>query len=278
MQESLDSKTRVSSHESDVNLAPVVTFAYNRPEHLQRTLSQLSENTLAAQSKLFVICDGAKEGATREHRAKVEAAQLVAKDTTWPGELNVVVSPQNKGLAKNVLTGVSSVLEEHESVIVLEDDLLVGKYFLEFMNESLRRYESHESVMQISGFTFPIGMPKRNESFFMPVTNTIGWGTWRRVWQKLDANASGCDTVLDSAAENHRFNLEGTYDYAAILKRQIAQESSNDSWGILFWWHVFSNRGLVLYPNYSLIQHKDDNSLGVHKSGLQPLRHARLGS
>ena len=43
------------------NLAPIVVFAYDRPDHLRQTLEALAKNDLASQSVLYVYCDGAKE-------------------------------------------------------------------------------------------------------------------------------------------------------------------------------------------------------------------------
>ena len=43
-----------------MSLAPVVVFAYNRPDLLNTTLDGLSKNHLAEQSFVYVFCDGAK--------------------------------------------------------------------------------------------------------------------------------------------------------------------------------------------------------------------------
>ena len=41
--------------------APIIVFAYNRPDHLGRTLHALANNDLASESILYVYCDGARE-------------------------------------------------------------------------------------------------------------------------------------------------------------------------------------------------------------------------
>jgi hypothetical protein len=41
-----------------MDLAPILLFVYNRPEHKLKTLLSLKDNDLAAQSKLYIICDG----------------------------------------------------------------------------------------------------------------------------------------------------------------------------------------------------------------------------
>lgn len=42
------------------NLAPIVLFVYNRPEHTQRTVESLLNNTLINNSTLFIYSDGHK--------------------------------------------------------------------------------------------------------------------------------------------------------------------------------------------------------------------------
>ena len=49
------------------NLAPIVLFVFNRPEHTLRTLQALQNNNLASQSTLHIFADGPKEGASEKH-------------------------------------------------------------------------------------------------------------------------------------------------------------------------------------------------------------------
>jgi len=42
--------------------AHIAAFAFNRPEHLRRTLSALADNDLAAESALTIFCDGPLAG------------------------------------------------------------------------------------------------------------------------------------------------------------------------------------------------------------------------
>ena len=40
--------------------APIIVFAYNRPDYLAKALTALAANREADQSKLFIFCDGPK--------------------------------------------------------------------------------------------------------------------------------------------------------------------------------------------------------------------------
>ena len=57
--------------------APIIVFAYDRPDHLRQTLAALAGNDLAAESVLYVFCDGAREWGGELQNPKGEATQIL---------------------------------------------------------------------------------------------------------------------------------------------------------------------------------------------------------
>lgn len=55
-------------------------------------------------------------------------------------EITVVEPKEHQGLANSIIRGVSKVIKDYKKVIVLEDDLEVSYYFLEYMNQALQYY------------------------------------------------------------------------------------------------------------------------------------------
>jgi len=45
---------------SKLDLAPIVLFVYNRPDHTRQTVEALQKNELAKESELFIYSDAAK--------------------------------------------------------------------------------------------------------------------------------------------------------------------------------------------------------------------------
>ena len=135
------------------DLAPIVFFAYNRPDHTRKSLLALSENTLAPDSKLYIFCDGTPNGTSEENIKNNNLVKAVLREKKWCGTVEIIESSFNKGLAKSVIEGVGEVLNKHGKIIVLEDDLMTSTYFLEYMNRGLDLYENDSKVAQISGFT-----------------------------------------------------------------------------------------------------------------------------
>src|SRR4051812_48899193 len=122
------------------NSAPVALFAFNRPEHLQKTISALAENTLARSAPVTAFADGPRS--SNDH-ASIAATRQVLDEWAASGRFanfEIVASEHNKGLARSVIEGVSQVMQRFGRAIVLEDDLETAPDFLTFLNEALDFY------------------------------------------------------------------------------------------------------------------------------------------
>lgn len=238
--------------------APVALFAYRRPEHLRATLYALAENRLASATCVTVFCDGPRSEA---ERPLVEAVRELACRAAGFREVRVVVRERNLGLARSLIRGVSVMLEDHPSVIVLEDDIVTSPHFLTYMNEALERYEQETRVWCIHGYQFPVSEPLP-DTFFMRGAECWGWATWRRAWQRFESD----ETVLLKALEQKRlvqaFNLDGGYNYYGLLKQQAAGKV--DSWAIRWRASAFINGGLCLWPGRSLVRNIGHDQSGEH--------------
>jgi hypothetical protein len=238
---------------------PIALFAYNRPKHLQAALQALADCQRLDECHLVIFCDGAK---TPQDIAKIEAARRVAEE--WAARLGgeVITRNENLGLARSIVTGVTSLCEQFGRVIVLEDDLVVAPGFLCFMLEALDRYRDNSRVYQISGYIFPIPDAPEADAVFLPLTTTWGWATWERAWRVFDWNATGALEQLSDSRLRSRFDLEGAYPFSAMLEQRLGRQL--DSWGILWWWAVFKWGGVVLYPPHSLVRNIGFDGSGIH--------------
>jgi hypothetical protein len=181
--------------------------------------------------------------------------------------VHVIERQKNYGLAKSIITGVEELCERFGRVIVLEDDLVVAPGFLEFMNRALDRYAESERVVQVSGFNFEVPELRGNSSaLFLPFTVSWGWATWKRAWEKFDSSSQGWETLRNDADLRHRFNLNGSYDYATMLEQQM--KGLRDSWAVRWYWTVFKANGLGLFPPVSLVTNTGFDGSGTHGRGL----------
>ena len=235
------------------DLAPIVLFIYNRPEHTLKTLEALQKNDLASESILFVFADGPKEYASKEDLLKIKAARDVVKSGNWCKEVRLVESQQNKGLADSIITGVTKVVNVYGKVIVLEDDLISSVGFLRYMNKALKLYEEDENVMHVAAHIFEtdFNLP---ETFFYNSASCWGWGTWSRAWKYLNIDAKQLLEKLKKHPNYFMFDLGRGYldQLEGNIKGLI------NTWAIKWNANVFLNDGLCLHPCKTLT-----NNIGV---------------
>lgn len=62
--------------------APIVFFAYNRPEHTRRALESLCKCDGALESEFFIYCDGPKRS---KDKKAVNRVREIAKSYNWCG-------------------------------------------------------------------------------------------------------------------------------------------------------------------------------------------------
>jgi Glycosyl transferase family 2 len=244
-----------------VGKAPIVLFAFNRPEHTRRTLSALKNNHLADSSLLFIYIDGPKADFTEDQIRKINAVKEVAKEEQWCSEVKIIESKANKGLAGSVTEGVTEVVNKFGTVIVLEDDLVPDKWFLKFMNDALTVYENENEVVCVTGYIYPVNKPLPN-NFFLKGTDCWGWATWTRGWDIFEHDGNKLLTELEMRNLTFDFDFFNSYPFVQMLKDQIAKK--NNSWSILWCTSAYLKNKYTLYPGHSLIHNIGFDGTGTH--------------
>lgn len=243
-----------------MNLAPIVLFVYNRPWHAQQTVEALRKNTLAAESELFVFCDGPKDESQSE---KVRQVREYVKAVNGFRKVTVVERAENLGLAASIISGVTQAVNEYGRVIVLEDDIVTSSYFLTYMNQGLDIYADESKVMSVTGHNFPLRAKLPDTFFIHGGTSTWGWGTWNRAWAKFNPSAKELLEQLMKHKESiPRFNFGGTYNYLEMLSDNAA--GKNSSWGVRWYASVFLQNGYGLWPRWSLVNNIGFDNTGRH--------------
>jgi hypothetical protein len=170
--------------------------------------------------------------------------------------------PRNLGLSRSIVGAVDRFCAEYGEVIVVEDDLVVAPAFLRFMLAGLDRYRGVPDVYQVAGYMFPVRHPPTPESFFLPMVTTWGWASWQRAWKDVDWTAAFATQRLQDDSMRRAFDLDGSYPYSRALIDRLAGRTQ--SWGILWWWHVFSRGGVSLFPARTLVSNEGFDGTGYH--------------
>ena len=243
-----------------MKLAPIAFFAYKRPEHTQRSLESLSQNEGAASSELFIYCDAAKQP---EDIKAVKEVRKVAKSKQWCGKVHIIEHENNIGCADSIIKGVTQTCQQYGRVIVVEDDLILSPYFLNYMNTTLDLYQDEEQVVQISGYMFPVALKDaKTDALFLPFTTSWGWATWQRAWQDFDPEMRGYEKLKSNRKLRYKFDLNNSYKYFNMLDSQL--NGKIDAWDIRWYLSTFMLNGLTLYPKKSLVQNIGFDGSGTH--------------
>lgn len=254
------------------NLAPILIFTYNRPQHTRRMLQALESADLAKVSDVYIYSDGAKNANSIEAVNKVRA--IIAEPWQF-NNIKIIERERNLGLAQNVISGLTEVIAKYGKVIVLEDDLQISKVGLRYFNDALDVYEKDEKVMEISGYMYPVkDAEKLPETFFFRVANSWGWATWERAWKKYNPNID--ELIADFDKEKiKRFSIDHTENFWKQVKEYKAGKIN--SWAIRWYLTLFNNNGLALYPRQSMIQNMGTDGSGTH-SDADTMYHVELAT
>ena len=238
------------------NLAPIILFTYNRPWHTCQTVEALQKNTLAEQSDLIIYSDAPKDKSAidlvnqvREHIKNIKGFK----------SLKIIERSENWGLAKSIISGVTEVIEEYETVIVLEDDIVTSPAFLSFMNQALELYANDEKVMHISGYSYPIVKRGLPETFFLKPTTCWSWATWRRSWQYFQKDSKAVIEVFDKSMTKD-FNLNGAYNY--FQQVEYNHIGILNTWAVFWYASIYLQEGLSLHPRDSYAHNIGHDSMG----------------
>lgn len=239
--------------------APICVFAFDRPEHLRRTLTALAANDLAKESNLVIFCDGPRH---ERDKAKTALVQEFARDTEGFRSCNVIVSKANKGLGVSVIDGVTQMLTQYDRAIILEDDLITSPHFLRYMNDGLDLYADNPTVASIHGWCFPHAVSDPPETFFLRGTDCLGWGTWKRAWAMFEPDARLLLSELRRRRLQYAFNCNGIYDYMGMLR--AVRDGKISSWAVRWRASAFLHDMHTLHPGRSLVQHVGGDGKGTN--------------
>ena len=256
-----------------MSLVPIVLFVYNRLWHTQQTVEALRKNYSAAESDLFIFADGPKENATEEQKEKIRQVREYIHQITGFKQITIHESAQNIGCANSIIAGISSVLREHEKIIVVEDDIVTSKYFLKFMNEALDFFENDERIFSVSGYTYPsktMEIPKnyKNDIYLSYRHGAWGWGTWKNRWESVDWEVSDFADFLNNKKSQKAFNRGGA-DMSGMLKDQM--EEKIDAWDIRFDYSLFKQDKFNIRPVKSLVTNVGLDNSGTHSRADEKL-------
>lgn len=227
-------------------LAPVLICTHTRLYHLQAVVESLLLSPLACNTILYISSDAAR-GAVEV--TIVEKVREYVDNISGFKKVVHIKREKNLGHFSNFQESTIEVFREHEKIIKLEDDVVVGKFFLEYMNYYLTVFAKNKDVVSISsniwpGLFFDLRTPK-----LLPLTNGWGWATWRDKFSQIDhSNALACKFINNTNLfwKMNFFNPSLLGMVNAVAKSRLIAGDVN--WAL----HLIKNEKYVLFPPFPL--------------------------
>ena len=166
------------------NLAPISVSVYTRLEHFKNCIDSLAANDLAKHSILYVFSDCARPG----DEEAVLKVRKYAKSIKGFKKVHLIFQKINN-FKKNMKDLFQKAFEINGKNIILEDDVIVAKHFLRYMNEGLNKYEHHPKVYSVSGYIHPINY-KKSDYLFLRRMDAWGIGLWSKKYKIIKKNYS----------------------------------------------------------------------------------------
>ncbi len=238
--------------------SPVALFVYNRLDNTRQTVEHLLANTLARETDLYVFSDGGRnEESWKQVRELREWLHQKKKEVEASGALKsftLVERPENIYLERNIMEGVAEVLGKRDTIIVLEDDILTSRYYLEYMNQAFELYRDEKKVMHVSGFTnldLPIDANHPEGNFyFTPHMSGWGWGTWRDRWNDFYRHFSSREEALKGMTEADQQAME----YGGVFPCLKGLYKNPIPWDICWEIAIYKAGGLCLTPAHTMVR------------------------
>ena len=238
--------------------APIIVFAFNRLEPLKKLIESILSNHEAHESDLIIFVDGPRPNKVGE-AVKVKAVQSFVSQISGFKSIEAHFSKENRGLGPSIIAGVTEVINKYGKVIVLEDDLVVAKGFLCFMNTMLYAYQEDNRIMQIAGFSTVHSVPKgyNYDIYLNRRGESWSWATWADRWNTVDWDVRDYPELLKDKRQQQAFNEIGS-DLFGMLKGYM--NGTNRSWAVRFCYAMFKQGRYVVAPMKSLVHNEGFNN------------------
>lgn len=246
----------------------LLLLGFNRPEKMRIFLNALVPTQLKNRN-LYVSVDGPRNDLDKALVQEVLkiiyefAAQHRLPITVWAGKNNL-------GCKLSVSGAITKVLNQEETIIVLEDDCIPSASFIPFCDTLLERYLNDTSIMHISGSNLKHEPVDIQESYYFSKYPLIwGWATWKRAWKDYDPHVT---SWIDHKAEFMKLTHFPNTAKNWALKLQRASDGSLDSWAFQWLYTILMKQGACITPKFNMIKNIGFDQSATHSfvSFLKP--------
>jgi len=220
---------------------PIVVYAYNRPEYLDKVLEALKPQVKDAEVFLF------QDGPRIQTDDKPKVKKSVEVFTKHFPKAKQFVSDVNLGVAFNQKRAREFIFHNNDSAIFLEDDIVLNSYYLEQLNFLMDKFQDDKDISMIScfgeihrhmdAFEYCDYLTKyddwdkqqeRNKNKFMQMEHIWGYGFFRHAYEKVAPFMEGYYAMLpdDYRGRPHMQILQYCEQYGMDPRKVVTSQDS----------------------------------------------------
>lgn len=244
-------------------MAPILLIAFNRPRHVLRVLTEIRKQQPA---NLYVCQDGPREGNANDISKCQEVRDVIKELVDWPCKLHTLYREKNLGCGRGPYEAISWFFQYEEMGIILEDDILPHPLFFNYCTDLLDRYKEDTRIGMIVGHNF-YRKYSRNHSYYFTydTEGTLGWATWKRVWQDFDFNIDYNATSYEQALLNYMYMPPLYRKHLHMYFKDALSISRHDHWDYQWEYYLQIYGYLNIKPNSCLTSHEGNDIDATHQ-------------
>jgi hypothetical protein len=246
-----------------IRFFPIILFSYNRPIHLKKVLNALEFSYNITRHDIFLFNDGPKNN---NDRNKIEIIKKIVDEKKEKKILRFVkifYKNKNIGLADSIISGLKKIFLKHKAAIVIEDDIVVDKHAIKFINFYLNQLNTKKEIGSVSGHSYldKLDKLKNIRCYLSKRHSSWAWGTWAAVWNRINWKDLNNINTLNIESKSLGFSRLGK-DMNLLLWAQ--SQNYINSWAIRFNYFCHLNNLKSFQPRYSLVKNIGHDGSGTH--------------
>lgn len=229
-----------------MNIA-LIAVGFSRPKSMERLLDSLF--TAAYNRSSIDLIISIDKGKLQDEVIKV------AEDFRWEHGKKIIRSYQDKIGLRNHIFECGGLTNDYDAIVVLEDDIVVSKYFFSYIQGAVDFYKDDYRIAGISLYSFDVypgnGRPfeaAKNEYdvFLMKMSQSWGQCWTKKMWQHFQ-----------------EWYQAGNYNNIDQVKLPSYVAKWNEqSWMKIFDYYLEATNRFFVYPYFSLSTNNSD--IGEH--------------
>ena len=252
-------------------LPAVVSIGYSRSQTLRKSLFRLSQCHGVMDHDCYLYLDAPFQEEDCLACDKMYAVALEAKKRFLPN-LQIVRREKNYGVPGNLISAISLTLASYGKVVFFEDDVLVSRTFLSFMDAALKLYENDARIFCINGYQFPyLRIPKDYplDVYLNPRNMAWGFGIWEDRWSKVDFAMTDWPEFKRNLANMEQLVRAGE-DLPGMIESQLVGDIH--TWDVQCTYYMVKNGLYAVEPRYGMTKNIGFGAAaGVHCGTPDPV-------